>query len=132
MSVNYGGFSALIDGSRARLEDATKFNDAVDRTIHNQLGNLWTTIAIPEQYQQLTNTTDLSTLQRLQGEDNFFLGQLSLPGQMAYHYYMGQAMPYLSLGNIRNQLAQQALIGQYMYNPSFLGMMGGMLPSGVR
>ena len=132
--MSIGGFSLLSDGYNKGLHDRIAENIETDRTTGAQLGNLYGIATFPDKVQQTWNDTDMSTLGLEQAKDMYTLNQLAYPGQMAHYFMMGQAMPWLTYGNIQNQLAQQAMIQQMMYrNPlSFLAMMkGANLPTGA-
>lgn len=136
MSVYNGGglFSSYADGRRAGQQDAINYNNALNQHARDRLQNNFTAAMQPFWAQQIYDQTGIGMLNRLNTEDIYTLNQLAFPGQMAHSFMMGQAMPWLTFGNIQNQLAQQAMIQQMLYrNPSsFLALMrGANLPTGA-
>lgn len=127
--MSIGGFSMLVDGYSKGLHDSIAYEDALDRTVHNQLLNNYEAASQPLKWQQLADQTDMGRLAFEYNSDQYDLYRMGYPGQMALQFMGAQLTPWLALNNYYNQFRQYgALMGM---NPqSWLGMQG-MAPSGV-
>lgn len=126
--MSIGGFSMLVDGYSKGLHDSIAYEDALDRTVHNQLANNYTAAVQPLMYEQEDAKAANAVLGALYNADQYGLYRLGYPGQQALQALGSWFAPQLGFNNYWLQLMQQ---GALMNNPSsFLGMQG-MLPSGV-
>lgn len=126
--MSIGGFSMLVDGYSKGLHDSIAYEDALDRTVHNQLANNYTAAVQPLMYEQEDARAANAVLGALYNTDQYGLYRLGYPGQQALQALGSWFAPQLGFNNYWLQLMQQ---GALMNSPSsFLGMQG-MLPSGV-
>lgn len=126
--MSIGGFSMLVDGYSKGLHDSIAYEDALDRTVHNQLANNYAAAVQPLMYEQEDARAANAVLGARYNADQYGLYRLGYPGQQALQALGSWFAPQLGFNNYWLQLMQQ---GALMNNPSsFLGMQG-VLPSGV-
>lgn len=124
--MSIGGFSMLVDGYSKGLHDSIAYEDALDRTVHNQLANNYTAAVQPLMYEQEDAKAANAALGALYNADQYGLYRLGYPGQQALQAMGSWFAPQLGLNNYWLQLMQQ---GALMASPmSWLGLQG-RLPS---
>ena len=124
--MSIGGFSMLVDGYSKGLHDSIAYEDALDRTVHNQLANNYVAAVQPLMYEQEDARAANAVLGARYNADQYGLYRLGYPGQQALQAIGSLFAPQLGFNNSWLQLMQQ---GALMANPAFFTGMQDRMPS---